>query len=242
MKNVVFVLTAILTIGFLSSCNKDDNEVSSTEVLIEEISNSSSKVDISPQDIPASAKSFIDEEHFETYIETAAYVEDKGYEITLGTEDVEYFNRDGEVLRSDRHPNRCHRPGPCGGGERIRIADLPAGIVAYILNNYPDEEIKRAKIKGDFYLVGITGPTVLVFKNDGTFVHEAPLFRFCFGDRIDIDNLPATITDYIADNCPDGEIKVAFRVRGKIVVGILTPDGRKVYVFNLAGEFLFERP
>ena len=77
---------------------------------------------------------------------------------------------------------------------------------------------------------------------DNEFVMEAPLFRFCLGHRIDIDNLPDVITTYVTDNCPDGEIKVAWRVRGKIFVGILTPDGRKIYVFNLDGEFLFELP
>ncbi len=242
MKNLVFVLTAIFTIGFLSSCNKGDNDIASTEILIEEITTSSDKVNIAPQDLPSTTKLFIDEEHFETYIETVSYIDGKGYEVTLGTEDVEYFNDNGEVLRTRSHPNRCHRPGPCGGGERIRIADLPAGIVAYILNNYPDEEIKRAKIKGDYYLVGITGPTILVFQLDNTFVSEAPLFRFCNAQRLNIDNLPDSIIDYINDNCPDGEIKAAFKIRGKIVVGILTPNGRKVFVFNLDGEFLFERP
>ena len=38
MKNLVFVFVAILTIGFMSSCNKD-NDVSTNDLLIEEISN-----------------------------------------------------------------------------------------------------------------------------------------------------------------------------------------------------------
>ncbi len=243
MKNAVFVFATILTLSFLSSCNNDENNVSSKETLIEEVATSNQKQNIDPEALPTATLDFIADEHFETYIETASLVEGKGYEITLATEDVEYFNTDGTVLRTDLHPQRCHRPGPCGGGERITIAELPAGVVAYIMNNYPDEEIKRAKIKGNFYLVGITGPTVLVFNMETLeFVLEAPLFRFCNGQRIDIDNLPAVITDYVTENCPDGEIMAAFRIRGKIVVGIATPDGRKIYVFSLDGTFLFERP
>jgi putative PepSY-like beta-lactamase-inhibitor len=241
MKNLVFLFATILTLSILSSCNKDDNNIDSTEVLIEEITASSAKQDIAPEDLPATTKSFIEEEHFETYVETVSFVEGKGYEVTLGTEDIEYFNRDGDVLRTDRNPHRCHRPGPCGGGERIRLNQLPDAITTYIADNYPDQEMKRAKIKGNFYLVGITGPTILVFELDGTFVAEAPLFRFCNAQRIDIANLPDSITSYVSDNCPDGVIKAAFKVRGKIVVGIQTPDGRKIYVFNLDGEFLFER-
>lgn len=225
----------------MTSCNKD-NDVATTETLIEEIATSSEKQNVSNADLPTVAQDFIADEHFETYVESAAFVEGKGYEITLGTEDIEYFNAEGSVLRTDLHPNRCHRPGPCGGGERIRIQDLPAGIVAYILDNYPDEEIRRAKIKGDYYLVGITGPTVLVFESDNTFVTEAPLFRFCRGDRLNIDNLTDVFTDYITENYPDGEIKVAYRIRGKIVIGILTPEGRKILVFNLDGTFLMELP
>ena len=246
MKNLVFVLVSILTIGFFTSCDKDVNDVASNEVLIEEIANSSAKQNIEPADLPATTKEFIEEEHFETFVESAAYVDGKGYEVTLATEDVEYFNNTGSVLRSNSRPHQCHRPGPCGGGQRIRIQDLPAGIVAYINNNYPDAEIKRAKTKGIFYLVGINGPdmgpTVLVFNMNNEFILEAPLFRFCNGERINIDNLPDVITDYISDNCPDGEIKVAWRARGKVFVGILTPDGRKIYVFNLDGDFLFELP
>lgn len=242
MKNLVFVLATILTVSFLSSCTKERDDISSDEVLIEEITTSSQKQNIDPTELPSNTQAFIADEHFETFVEAAAYVEGKGYEVTLGTEDIEYFNRDGSVLRTDAHPRRCHRPGPCGGGERIAIEELPENISTYIATNYPDQEIRKAKIKGDYYLVGITGPTVLVFDLEGAFKLEAPLFRFCRADRIALENLRENITTYIAENYPDAEIKVAFRVRGKIVVGVLIGDERKALVFNLLGEFLFERP
>lgn len=246
MKNLIFALSAILTLGFLTSCNKENDDIDSTEILIEEIAISSEKQDVRPDQLPSNLSTFVADEHFETYIETAAYVENKGYEITLATEDVEYFNTDGAVLRTRHRPHGCHRPGPCGGGQRIELDELPEDITSYIEENYPDQEIRRAKIKGDFYLVAITGattsgPVILIFESNGTFVNEAPLFRFCRADRINIDNLPEAIVSYIEENCPDGEIKIAFRVRGKIVVGVLTPEGRKIMVFSLDGTFLFER-
>ena len=50
---------------------------------------------------------------------------------------------------------------------------------------------------------------ILVFEENGTFLLEAPIFRFCnhFVDRINIDNLPDVITDYITENYPNAEIK-----------------------------------
>lgn len=241
MKKVIFVLVSALTLGFLTSCNNEDNNIVSNDQLIETIENSSSKENIEPSELPSTAADFVDEEHFETYIETVSYVEGKGYEVTLGTEDMEYFDTEGNVLRSNRFPLRAHRPGPCGGGQRIRIDSLPDAITTYITENYPDEEIRRAKIKGNFYLVAITGPTILIFNMDEEFVNEAPLFRFCFGERIPLDELNDNIVTYINENCPDGEIKIAYLARGKIIVGVLTPEGRKIFVFTPNGVFLFER-
>lgn len=244
MKNLIFVFTTIVSLGFLSSCNKNDsNDLESNDILVEEIATSSAKQNIEPSDLPSNVSTFVADEHFETYIETAALVENKGYEVTLATEDVEYFTTDGEVLRANGRPHGCFRPGPCGGGERIEIDELPEVVSNYISENYPDQEIRKAKIKGNYYLVAIAGPLVLVFElEDGAFVTDAPLIRFCRGNRILLDNLPESITSYIAENCPDGEIQVAFRVRGRIVVGITTPEGRKIMVFSLNGNFLFERP
>lgn len=239
----MFVFLCILSIGAFTSCDKSDNDNLSDEALAEEISSSAIKQNVDVDELPATSRAFVEDEHFETYIESAAYVDGLGYEVTLGTEDVEYFNLDGDVLRHPNRPHQCYRPGPCGGGQRIEIDDLPDGVTEYIANNYPDQEIRRAKTKGDFYLVAITGPTVLVFNGDGEFVNDFPLFRFCFGHRIALDELPEIIVNYINNNYPNVEIKVAFRARGKIFVGVLTPSGeRKIIVFTQDGVFIFDRP
>jgi hypothetical protein len=241
MKKLIFVFVSVLTISLLTSCNKE--ETATEDTLIAEIATSSSKVNIEPEDLPAPAQQTIEDEYFETYIETVSRVDNKGYEITMGNEDVMYCDMRGDELRGGDLRHGPHRPGPCGRGEPVGLDELPVAIVDYITDNYPGEDILRAKLKGDKYLVKITGHMILVFEGDGTFLLEAPIFRFChhFVDRIDIDNLNDMIVDYITDNYPNAEIKIAWRVRGKIVVGIITPDGRKIVVFDLDGNFLFDR-
>ena len=241
MKKIVFVFVSVLAISLLSSCNKE--ETVTDDSLIQEIATSSSKVNIEPEALPAEAQETIEEGYFETYVETVSRVDNKGFEITMGNEDVMYCNMQGDELRGRDLRHGPHRPGPCGRGEPVSVEDLPDAIVEYITENYPGEDILRAKLKGSKYLVKVTGHMVLVFEEDGTFLTEAPIFRFCshFVDRINIDNLPDVITDYITENYLDSEIKIAWKVRGKIVVGIITPDGRKIVVFDLDGNFLFDR-
>ncbi len=241
MKKLIFVFVSVLTISLLTSCNKE--ETVTEDSLIEEIASSSSKVNVEPDALPAQTQQIIEEEYFETYVETVSRVDNKGYEITMGNEDVMYCDIRGDELRGRDRLHGPHRPGPCGRGEPVSVEDLPDAIVDYITENYPGEDILRAKLKGDKYLVKITGHMILVFEGDGTFLLEAPIFRFCnhFVDRINIDNLHDVIVDYITENYPNAEIKIAWRVRGKIVVGIITPDGRKIVVFDLDGNFLFDR-
>ena len=89
----------------------------------------------------------------------------------------------------------------------------------------------------------ITGRRLLIFNDDLAFVAETRAFHFCelVGHPIAIANLPDSVTTYIGTNYPDGEIVKAFSVRGRIVVGVLTPDGRKILVFDADGNFLFVR-
>ena len=241
MKKLIFVFVSVLSISLLTSCNKE--ETTTDDTLIEEIATSSNKINIEPEALPAPAQQTIEDEYFETYVETVSLVNNKGYEITMGNEDVMYCNMRGDELRGRDIHHGPHRPGPCGRGEPVSVDELPQAIVDYVTDNYPNADILRAKLKGDKYLVKITGHMILVFSEDGVFLLEAPIFRFCdhFVDRINIDNLPDVIVNYIADNYPNAVIKIAWRVRSKIVVGVITPDGRKIIVFDLDGNFLFDR-
>lgn len=241
MKNVLFIGLTLFSLHFLSSCNKEE-ALSTDDALIEEIATSTDKVNVEPTALPIQTRTYIEDSFFESYVESAAVVADKGYEIVLANEDVLYCNRDGEALHArNRRHGRPHRPGPCGQGEPLATTDLPASVTAYITENYPDAEIRRAKTKDGNYLVKVTGHLILIFDSEGTFVSEAPMFRFCRGERIASEDLSAVIVSYITANYPDAEIKVAVEIRNKIAVGILTDDGRKILVFDLDGNFLFER-
>ena len=113
----------ILFAGALIFTACDDTTIDTPDSLIFEIAESVDKINIDPSELPANAKGVIEDEYFETYIESAAEVQGKGYEVVMGNEDKLYFRHDGLFLRpSMRHD----RHGPCGRGILVRPADLPA--------------------------------------------------------------------------------------------------------------------
>ncbi|MEL6864007.1 MAG: PepSY-like domain-containing protein [Bacteroidota bacterium] len=245
MKNFFLVAIAALSLSFFNSCSKSDQDLSDA-ALIAEISTSSEKISVEPADLPQDIVQVVEDDYFETYIETASRVDAKGYEVELGSGDRLYCNMDGNELRAEdgRFRGRPHRAGPCGFGRRVDVADLPAAITDYVAANYPDAEIRRAKTKGDVYIVAVTAPAILVFDLEGNFVEETHGFRHCrlWGEPIEIEDLSGTITEYITANYPDAELKKAANLRnGNIVVGVLLGDDRKILVFDQDGNFLFER-
>lgn len=238
MKKGMYFIAPVLLMLLFVQCK--DESVSPVENLIAEIEHAQDKVNIEPEYLPEPAKEVVETEYFDTYIETAAHVPGKGYEVVLGTEDKLYFRENGLELRgllSD------HRHGPCGRGIPVAPEDLPDAITNYVAENYPDAEILRAKQFPRGYVVLISGRRLLVFSNALDFVVETRVFYFCdqVGHPINPANLPDAITDYIETNYPGSELVKAFLVRGRIVVGILTPDGRKILVFDKDGNLLFER-
>lgn len=234
-------IASVILAMFITSCNKDDASIELTTIA--EIQNSSDKVNIDPADLPANAQSYIYEFYFETYVETAAFVAGKGYEVMLANEDYLYFRQDGTEIRDLRHHDRPLHPGPCGKGRPVDINDLPQDILDYISVNYPGVDVLRAKRLPDYYLVLVSGRLILVFSPSGEFIREAHLFYHCrHHDQIFlIDELPAVIVEYINTHCPECEIVRAALIRGHIVVGVIANGSRKIFVFTREGEFLFMR-
>ncbi|MFQ5446060.1 MAG: PepSY-like domain-containing protein [Saprospiraceae bacterium] len=250
MKNLLF-FGLLATLSFLSSCNKDTLQLTD-DLLAQQIAFADSKTAVSPSDLPASVISYVDENYFETYIESAYFVTDKGYEVILGTEDVLYCNRDGRILRPRRGP---FTHGPCGHGEAIGLDAVPAFIVEYVAEHYPEAEIVRAKFvqtdSGGRYFIKIQNPQsdqaplILIFSEDGVFIEATVMFFHChaLGVPMDIENLPEVITNYIAEHFPNAEIKVAFhKSNGMFIIGVITPDGRRIMAFSADGAFLWVRP
>jgi putative PepSY-like beta-lactamase-inhibitor len=250
MKKLMFLgLAAIL--AFLASCNKDSQQVTD-DLLAQQIAFADNKTAVSPSDLPASVATYVDENYFETYIESAFMVPDKGFEVILGDENVLYCNRDGRVLRPRRGP---FRRGPCGHGEAIGLDAVPLFIVEYVAEHYPEAEIVRAKFvqtdSGGRYFIKIQNPQtdhaplILIFSEDGAFIEATVMFFHChaLGVPMDIENLPEVITNYIAEHFPNAEIKVAFhKTNGMFIVGVITPDGRRIIGFSADGAFLWVRP
>lgn len=238
MKKGLYLSLPVLMMMLFIQCK--DEAVSPVDNLIAEIENAQDKVSIEPMYLPEATKDLIDKEYFDTYIESVAHAPGRGYEVVLGSEDRLYFRENGVELRGTF---RDHRPGPCGRGIPVAVEDLPPAISGFVAENYPDAQILRAKQYPRGYVLLITGHRLLIFNNALEFVTETRAFYFCdkVGHPIDPANLPDGVTDYIDTNYPGSELVKAFLVRGRIVVGILTPDGRKILVFDQEGNFLFAR-
>ena len=241
MKRILFfALSAVLALAV--GCKKDSTVTDDS--LVQEIAFSPDKVVIEPNELPTTLLQYIDENHFETYVEEAYMVPGKGYEAIMGDESLVYGDRDGRVL----HPKRDRfRRGPCGHGEAVGVDDLPANIIDYVATNYPDAEILRAKhMESGRYIIKISEPHyILIFSEDGAFLEATVLFYHChpLGVPMDIANLPETITSFIEENYPGSEILVAFhKNNGVYVLGVFTAEGRKVMAFDADGNLLFVRP
>ncbi len=243
MKKILFFLCGLFLIAAVS-CNKE--AILDDEALVEQIATAAEKEAISPSALPVEIQEEVAYYNFDSYVEAANYVSDAGYEVIMGDEETIYFTEAGRRLHSTRHLYLLNKFGPCGGkGTWIKMDDLSQEILDYITTNYPDATIKVGKEKNEVILVLLDTKMILVFDQDGNFLKETAGFHHCpkFCKLIPVTDLQIIITDYLSINYPDAEIKAACQKHDKfIVVGILTPDGRKVVVFDMDGNFLFTRP
>lgn len=128
----------------------------------------------------------------------------------------------------------------------VAIADLPASITSYIRTNYTGSEILRAGTQDESgkYFVAVKkedGSKVgVVFDADGNFLEEKT--RGHKGEKVEIADLPAVITEYISANYSGAEIKKAFKgPEGRYGVIIqLEDDTFKGLGFDSEGAFLGE--
>lgn len=228
---------------FAISCNKES--IVNDSALVEEIASSTNKEWVSSSVLPEQIQADLAEFNFDSYVEEVNYVIDAGYEMIMGDEETIYFNEAGRRLTSARRQFLWNRTGPCGGkGTWIQVKNLSSDILDYVKTNYPDAQIKGGKEKNEVILVLLDSSIILVFDLNGVFLKETAGFHHCpaFCKLTKVSELPALITDYISINYPDVVIKAACHKQDKfIVVGVLTKDGRRVIVFDAAGNFLFTR-
>lgn len=217
MKNFLFCVLAIVCVGFMTSCDKEE-VLSATDETVEQIIVSSSKTTLEETEIPETITNFVSERFPNNWIEQVRLANGLGYEVWLDDYNELFFSTGGDFLREGAPRGRHGRRG--NFGEVIALEDLPAAITDYIAANYPDATVERARLGGRGYLVGLDTGIALLFDTEGNFEGE----RTCGGGSghegrsIAIEDLPTAITDYVAANHPDTAIE-----RAKYY-----PDGYKV--------------
>ncbi len=237
MKNYLGVFITFCCLTLFTACQKDAVPTSD-ELLVEEIMNSNAKIELTTSDLPATITEQIEEEYFETYIDEAYLVEDKGYELVLASGETTYYSKTGAKLKRLRRAF-CR-------ADKIDVNTLPATIAGYLATNYPSDAIRGAKqLNNGSYFVGLMSKTIVVFDANGVFVKEVQLLHHpCrgfdrLGDRIPLAALPASIKMYIATNYPNATPRLAFTKGGKFLV-ILTQNGNRLALgFDGNGNLLF---
>ena len=250
MQRILFLL---LTVAFFAACEKEADTSLDNDRLIEEMALSTDRMDVEPQNLPGSLRDFVSEQFFDTYIETAFQVMERGFALNLGNGISLFADEEGRILefRGERPNDRlgpdgphgpCHRLGE-GFGRPVGISDLPNAIIRYINENYPEAEPTRAKWHREHFIVLINRSVVLVFDEQGAFVNEISPLNDCYQPcrPIRFEQLPESAQSYIQDNYPEDEFKIACARRGKIAVFLLHEPGRRILIFDVDGNFLFER-
>ncbi len=245
MKNICLPIL-LVAMSFLMACT-DEQVAETDDLLSRQIAFSEDKVPVEYYNLPAQTQTYIETEYFETYIESVSSVSGKGFEVILGTEDVIYANKDGKVLKPQNSP---FSHGPCGKGKNLQSGNLPGIVIQQIEKMFPGANIVGAKFLestlGRLYYIKVDkSKSILLFKGDGLFLEATALFYHCsaLGKQIDLIKVSNLLRTYIAKNFPNAEIKAAFQKNnGILVVGILTPDGRRIIGFSPSGEFLWVRP
>lgn len=241
MKKTLFGVLMLL-IAALASCTKDSP---SDSALIDAIFQAE-KTEVAIEALPAPIREDIETNYFHTYAEEAWKAERHGFEVVLGDGDVLYFNLRGEGLENGegRHGRGKGKGRPCPG-LKIRPDSLMQPIQDFVATNYPAFTLKLGIQRDSQILVLLDPKKILVFDLNGIFIEEAPGFKHCGSVCTEVapEDLPPAISDYMAANYPNAEIKrICKNPRGHYVMGTLTPDGPRIFVFDGTGKFLFTRP
>lgn len=236
-KLSIFFLVTV----FFTSCELI-NSIGGESAIDDIISASKTVVDF--ETLPTNAQTELNENYFETFVEEAQLAEGLGYEVLLSNGENVYFDLDGELLKPERKRGKKGMKGE-GDCNSIDTTELLQPIKDYVLANYPDASIKRAKEDKDGnFIVGLTGHVFLLFDSEGNFVeiHEFAHRKGDRGEKVEIEDLSTLITNYISTNYTGATIKVAFLKDGQYRVGIINSEDKRVLViFDSEGNFIEEK-
>lgn len=133
----------------------------------------------------------------------------------------------------------------------IATADIPAAITAYLTANYADATVKYAgKDEAGKVVVGLSladgTHKGLLFNSDGTFKEELTRYKkHAKLTKVEVADLPATITAYVVANFEGAEIKHAgTNEEGEVFVMVLVDSKSVVLLFDADGAFVkqLEKP
>lgn len=249
MKKLSWMIIGAVAL-LLAACNKNENAPQGDDLLILDIATSAGRAMVEPNELPETIQAYVEDVYFDSYIETAFRVPERGYELNMGCGDNLFFDRNGSPLRfrgpddgrfgPDGPHGPCH---PSDFGVVVRIENLPAPIQAYINENYPGREAARAKRRDGNIIILLRGPVLLLFDNQGNFVEELTPLHQCFRPCREVtdENMPDAIAGYIEANYPDAEFRKACARNGRVAVYLVGENGRIILIFDLAGNLLFVR-
>lgn len=124
-----------------------------------------------------------------------AEMDDDEYEVYLSDGTELYFDLNGTFLYAEQDDD-------------IDPANLPATILTYITQNYPNDSIVEAELDDDIYEVYLSSGIELYFDINGVFLGMDD-DDDDDDDYIDPANLPAAIITYINQNYPNATIEEA---------------------------------
>lgn len=258
---------AVVAVAALSSCNnegtdpvlEEDASVAAVAASVIDTTafgnaNMAAWAEIADTDLPQEVLNYIADNYPDNTIHHAWVDDNGGYVVLLNNKTALRFDNTGAFVEAIENAGRKgddNRPELT----EVDIANLPAAITDYISTNYADFTIEKAGTDADGkYHVKLTSGPVLIFDADGNFVEarEARGKGGRDGDRkgdkghaddrwtaMDIADLPAVITDYIASNYPDATIvKAGTDADGNYGVVL---DSEIALIFDADGVFVEEK-
>ncbi len=232
MKKILFALMLLATVGVFVSCEQEEIVVDD-EILIEEIATATHKSTIEPEALPDEIDAQIEESFFDTYVEAAQFVEDKGYELQMGNGDLVYFDKSNRCLIGRRLRSICRR---VARARPVDVNNIPQPIVDFISNNFNGAQIVRARYThNDNLLVALDNHVILRFDINNQFVEEVSWLRHCadLARPLPLDQIPAPIATAISNNFPNATIVRAATKNDNYLIGLITGNGdRKVLIFD----------
>lgn len=255
LKKILIMSVAVV---LFMACQEEEVISSDFDVLDVE------KIDI--EALPTTSQSYIDE-NFEGEVVTSAYkvtstTDATVYEAFLTNNMNLVFDVEGNLEgfgeessrvdcsgRAHRHHRRHHGHGDGDNRpprpEEVEVSELPSAASDYLLTNYPDEEILKVLFINNDSTTGfhvlIKELGAVIFDIDGNFLAlwerpDRPCGNF---EPIAIEDLSASIMDYISTSYPENEIlKARIGTRGEIVeIHVLLKDVG-VLIFDEDGNFI----